>query len=60
MFVLYACFSYQIVHKQLTCESVLIFENFILKLTNFGTKDSSTDQPEKPSTTTRVVSFPQY
>ncbi|XP_065891444.1 myoblast growth factor receptor egl-15-like [Dysidea avara] len=47
--------SRNIVHKQLTCESVLIFENFVLKLTNFDVRDSSsTDQPEKHSTTTRA------
>ena len=57
IFICVLCASFQIVHKQLTCESVLIFENFVLKLTNFDVRDSSsTDQPEKHSTTTRAVS----
>ena len=52
--IMCSCVLFQIVHKQLTCESVLIFENFVLKLTNFDI--SSSDQPEKPSTSTRAVS----
>ena len=46
MYVLYV--SLQILHKRLTSESVVIFENFTLKVTDFSNNETS-EQTDKLS-----------